>query len=261
MISCKACEIVYLWPQPTPEALESHYQQASILHGTSTEVQYLSRVYSQNNKETAESLLLAIEKYYGKSKANLVGGYVADIGCNAADFLFGFKELGFEKLLGVEPDQKLQTWNQHYVGCDTHIGMLSTVEDRYRGTCSILALRDSLEHHLDPLSSMLKCFQLLAPGGVLYLQVPNIKCKIAVHNLEAFEWFEPDHLYYFSSKSISELLTKAGFNKIVTETPATDFDRNDHALISAEPYFSEAMRASIEAEKAGRILRCFAIKI
>ncbi len=260
MMKCQKCEVCYLWPMPSEEILIEHYQKASVLHGTSTEDQYQQRVFNPANRETVETLLSGLAASHQINREELASGWIVDIGCNAADFLFGFRCCGFESLLAVEPDEKVQAWNRQYVGCSTHVGMLNTIDDYYDGRCTLVALRDSLEHHLNPFHSIRKCFDLLAPGGILFLQVPNIKCRIATHNLEAFEWFEPDHLFYFDPCSIEHLLRQCGFSAIETETLSTTYDEQDHNLVSwGEPY-SEDARGSIEAEKTGRVLRCFAIK-
>ncbi|MEB3214301.1 MAG: class I SAM-dependent methyltransferase, partial [Leptolyngbyaceae bacterium] len=193
-------------------------------------------------------------------RAELAKGWIVDVGCNAADFLFGFRSCGFESLLAVEPDEKVQAWNKHYVGCSTHVGMLNTMDGYYDGQCTFVALRDSLEHHLNPAYSISKCFDLLAPGGILFVQVPNMKCQIAIHNLEAFEWFEPDHLFYFDPCSIENLLRQCGFSEIVTETITSPYDEQDHILVSKGEPFSNANRKSIEDKKMGRVLRCFGFK-
>ncbi|NCV70784.1 MAG: hypothetical protein EBW55_08815 [Betaproteobacteria bacterium] len=161
-----------------------------------------------------------IANEYGIAADELRGGFIADIGCNAADFLAGFRALGFDFLLGVEPDPILQERNAKFLGCDVHIGLADTVPESYLGRCSLVVLRDTLEH----------------------------------------DWFEVDHLFYFTPSSVNYLLTSCGFEQMYSKTVPSGYDREDLSTISDGKEITDETLEQIGNTKTGRVLQAFGVK-
>ena len=86
-----------------------------------------------------------------------------------------------------------------------------------------VTMLDVLEHTVDPLSFLRRAFEVLKPGGVLYVAVPNQRCLMTVlldrwirAGLPGREFFlerlyvEP-HVYYFCPQTLRAMLEKVGF--------------------------------------------------
>ena len=72
---------------------------------------------------------------------------------------------------------------------------------------SVCLLAHVLEHLYDPLASLKRIRSVLAEDGHVLLEVP---CATAPESLPPGT-FTPEHLTYFSERTISALLRKAGF--------------------------------------------------
>lgn len=80
----------------------------------------------------------------------------------------------------------------------------------------------TLDHLHNPLESLRAVYSFLRPGGVLYLEVPNLNDAMARYLPEqsrqdylTFFWHRA-HLFYFSQKTISALLQEVGFEVNIT---------------------------------------------
>ena len=79
------------------------------------------------------------------------------------------------------------------------------------GGYDAIALGDVIEHLTDPLTALERIAELLAPGGVLYLTIPDSGSRLA-RRMGARWWSViPTHVQYFSRASIALLLRRAGF--------------------------------------------------
>ena len=99
--------------------------------------------------------------------------------------------------------------------------------------CSSLA-----EHLTDPAATLARLAALLAPGGLLYLTVPNV----IVNTIDAFL---ADHLSHFSTPSLTVLLHRCGLRPVVglRASPA----RPDHADGRARARLRRAPRSIVWA--------------
>jgi len=73
-------------------------------------------------------------------------------------------------------------------------------------------LRSYLEHEMNPLPVLQEIFRVLQPGGVVIVKVPNygsINRLVMGHKWCGFRY--PDHLNYFTPKTLSKMAKKAGF--------------------------------------------------
>jgi SAM-dependent methyltransferase len=97
-----------------------------------------------------------------------------------------------------------------------------------------------LEHVHQPKEVIGKLWEWLKPGGVLYLQVPNIE-SLDARIFQSY-WYGlelPRHLFHFSPVSLRRLIASFGFDEVLLRTmPYT------HAEVSM-PYVFDELRAKI----------------
>jgi SAM-dependent methyltransferase len=80
-----------------------------------------------------------------------------------------------------------------------------------------------VEHLSDPAVVFRNCQRALRDGGVLYLITPNARSRGLTLFRDAWWNLEdPTHVRFFSSRSISLMLRRAGFGRIVTRIPIAD---------------------------------------
>ena len=144
---------------------------------------------------------------------NYQDGYkLLDIGCGNGDFLAKAKSAGWN-VLGIDPDPKA-------IGAavsnnlDACVGTVETIKDRLKQFDAI-TLSHVIEHVHEPEKTLEVIFGLLKPGGVVYLDTPNISsygARFFKQNWQALDC--PRHLTLFNPESLTGLLHDIGFENI-----------------------------------------------
>jgi 2-polyprenyl-3-methyl-5-hydroxy-6-metoxy-1,4-benzoquinol methylase len=75
----------------------------------------------------------------------------------------------------------------------------------------VITMWDVIEHVTDPLAEISRAFQLLKPGGLLVLHTMDIDSAFARLMGGRWPWLMEMHIYYFSRRTLSAMLEKAGF--------------------------------------------------
>lgn len=134
--------------------------------------------------------------------------HIIDIGSGMGDSLFYLRDNGFSKakLYSIEPSefcaQHLRENGIEVISRDVE----SDWEKEYVGKFDLVIMRHVLEHFLDPLAVMQKMAKILKPNGIIYIAVPNSKKPT---RLLKSSFFRVVHTYYFSTISLTNLLTKS----------------------------------------------------
>jgi ubiquinone/menaquinone biosynthesis C-methylase UbiE len=71
-----------------------------------------------------------------------------------------------------------------------------------------------IEHFNDPLDALIEMNRLLKMGGYLYLQTPDIHGMVLRQGI--YRYFKVVHTYYFSLVTLTSLLSKAGFEIVLS---------------------------------------------
>lgn len=90
-------------------------------------------------------------------------------------------------------------------------GIRQLPDDHFTAIC----MRSYLEHEAQPLEVMKESFRILKKGGVVIIKVPNydsINRKVTGRKWVGFRY--PDHLNYFTPKTLGEMAKAAGFERL-----------------------------------------------
>jgi SAM-dependent methyltransferase len=77
----------------------------------------------------------------------------------------------------------------------------------------LVIMSSFLEHEVNPLPLLRRCFTHLAPGGQIIVKVPNYGCfnrMVRGRRWCGFRW--PDHVNYFTPATLRALAARAGFH-------------------------------------------------
>lgn len=111
-----------------------------------------------------------------------------------------------------------------------------------------------IEHIPNPLKFMKEVNRVLKPGGLVLLATPNeggyLKKIMGKHWLS---YRHAEHLFFFSPKTLGELLSKSGFNSIEFRKDETRFYPLRHLLDGVKYYFKGKFFRDL-AEFLGMIL-------
>lgn len=141
-----------------------------------------------------------------------------EVGCHEGLFLQEAKKKGFE-VRGIEPNKKAALRAQEN-GIDVFCGMLEEFDTSE--PFDYIVLFHVLEHFENPRGALEKINTLLVPGGLLVIEVPNIESFSARRARGKWEYITREHQYYFSPKTITNLLMRTGFR--VLQITKKDFD-------------------------------------
>jgi predicted SAM-dependent methyltransferase len=131
-----------------------------------------------------------------------------DVGCHAGVFVEIAAQHGWDAW-GVEPSQWAVAQAQS-AGLNVVEGTMSTAgfEDE---SFHIITMWDVIEHLERPMAEVRQAHRLLKPGGLLVAHTMDLDSPFARIMGERWPWLMEMHLYYFTRRTLTTLMEKAGF--------------------------------------------------
>lgn len=139
------------------------------------------------------------------------GRTLLDVGAYCGYFLDVARQAGFEPE-GLE----LSKWasdRARSLGFEVHAEALAdraASGQRY----DTVTMWDVIEHMADPRAELQAAFQLIEPGGSLFLSTIDAGSPVARAMGRSWPWLMDMHLYYFDRSTITELLHEVGFQAV-----------------------------------------------
>jgi len=202
VVYCESCQLGRLSPLPTEEALRELYGSRAYFEGVDG-VGYAD--YAGDAAQFART-------FRAKLAALLRFGPVRDlleIGCGPGYFLREARRAGVAHAVGLDRNP----WAVEEVRRGGDEGRVGSIEDlpAERDYDAVVML-DLIEHVVDPLAFLEQVRERLRPGGRVFLMTPNIRSLLA--RVAGRRWVSfkiPEHLYYYSPRSMRALLERSGF--------------------------------------------------
>jgi 2-polyprenyl-3-methyl-5-hydroxy-6-metoxy-1,4-benzoquinol methylase len=136
-------------------------------------------------------------------------GALCDIGCWVG-FLVSEAERRGWQAQGVEPADFAASFARERLGVSVQTATLEGA-DLQSGGFDALVMADVVEHLPEPGAALDRASELLRPGGVLFLALPDAGGLVA-RALGARWWsVVPTHVHYFTRPSLTLLLARHGF--------------------------------------------------
>jgi SAM-dependent methyltransferase len=154
------------------------------------------------------------------------GGTVLEVGCGAGGNLVPFRDAGYTAV-GVDLGSEYVAYGRDVRGLDLRTG---TVAD-FAGSADLVIYRQVFEHLLDVDGELAELRKHLAPGCVVYIEVPGVK-DLNYVNGDFLRYCQLPHVYHFSKATLAATLAAGGF-----------------AMLDAD----ESVRAAFVASEVGAI--------
>ena len=216
LLECPGCGLLYASPQPTPEELEELY--ARLYYRPENTLEGDLRVRErERNRVLCRAVLGELLRRYPRLRPGAREGpsRALDYGCGPGYFLAECREAGFE-VSGVELSGVAARYARERLGLavrgDPEAALAELPPDGYQ----LITAWSVIEHTRRPREVLAALAAALAPGGVLCLTVPNLRCWR--HLLEGDRWFNisnPTHLVFFRQGGLRKLLGEVGLVKVV----------------------------------------------
>lgn len=141
-------------------------------------------------------------------------GVLLEVGSGTGEFVKAADDLGY-CVYGIEPS----SWaaeRARELGANVETGFLADWQPTHEDIRpTLVAMWHTLEHVPEPADLLAEVADVLRPGGVLVLEVPNFDSSEAARLGTAWEGAQPeDHYVQFTTKGIAALLQRTGFEVI-----------------------------------------------
>jgi SAM-dependent methyltransferase len=206
---CEQCGLTFLNPRMSQKKLFEYYSKQSRIPRDSIE----------SDSPFAAHMKLQIDEIE-KFKPISKGMRVLEIGCAEGLFLQGLEKRANEKLklYGVELSEKYIAQAKKILPDVTVFEKPLEETEFDLLKFDLVILRHVLEHLGNPLACLEKVRSILAPEGVLYIEVPDSRDT----NPSMSRFYHHEHLLYFTTQILSSYLQAAGLDPLVCER----FDAN-----------------------------------
>lgn len=243
IVRCLSCDLVFFNPQPSLEYLRDFYSSQSGYMSSIEENLHSFESDPSAWKNTANFILDKVYRY----KKEEAGQRILDVGSAYGFFLLFAKERGFD-VHGIEISSETSRYAKEH-GIDVqHTTLLEAKLNE--SSFDIITMNNVLEHTLNPVAELTKAYKLLKSSGVIFIAVPNFDSLTA--QVDAFYWKMkswPNHMFYFTEKTLSAILRKAGFSvaEVFTHLGEADYSHDvrvvrDRMCLTSESDIDEAIR-------------------
>jgi 2-polyprenyl-3-methyl-5-hydroxy-6-metoxy-1,4-benzoquinol methylase len=204
IVQCRHCGLTYTNPRPTESTIGRFYPPDY-------------RPHSPRGKRAIRLPSPFWSQLFGRPcperrgrLPRIGGGRLLDFGCGGGSYLRRMSQLGW-RVTGLDSSRRAVEKVREELACDVHLGTLPH-GDLSPGSFDVVTMWQSLEHVHRPMEVLRGAYEVLRPGGLIVVAVPNIAGLPAGWFAE--NWFGldlPRHLTHFTPATLSDMLLVAGF--------------------------------------------------
>ncbi|MGB2925067.1 MAG: class I SAM-dependent methyltransferase [Limnothrix sp.] len=216
LITCQNCSLIYYIPRPSPEELTKFYSNENYRKEFSESLMSGKKFAKQRYFQFEENI-----KKYDPKLLNLSSKKILDIGCGTGDFLNIAQEKNWT-IAGQELSSEAAISANQMLGHNCvqsgDLSILNLPAEFY----DVVTIYHVIEHLISPIEMLQKIHKLVRPGGLVFVETPNIGGLGA--KIQKEKWSQimpPEHINYFQPASLKYCFNKAGFlsPKILTRSP------------------------------------------
>lgn len=203
-VACTNCGLVWVDPRPfdNRQFYEQDYRRA------------YKNTFEPRLKHVVRAGRVALNRWSRIRDILHPGLRVLDVGSGGGEFSYLLARLG-QHVTGVEPNIGYAEYSRREYGLDIRRGFIGEVplEPASRDLVTIWHV---LEHTEDPGAVLMQLRNVLVPGGLLVVEVPNIEATCQSPR----STFHAAHLYHFNVTTLTALARHSGLHAVRHELSA-----------------------------------------
>jgi SAM-dependent methyltransferase len=198
VVACEACGMVYADQIPDQAAFDQYYRECSRYEDPTRRGQP-----SPVDQCRFEAIAAELAAHLPDPEVA-----IAEIGSSTGGLLAQLARLGYRRLQGVDPSAQCGVSAERVQGVKVAQGTI--FEPLPGAPHQVLLAVGVLEHIRDVNAALDNLGSALVPGGLLYLEVPDLEGFH--HTNEApFQEFSTEHINFFTRGSLENLMARLGF--------------------------------------------------
>jgi SAM-dependent methyltransferase len=203
LVRCRRCDLVYLNPRPDAQELGNLYSER-YFEARELQHEHAREAVEREISGRIPSVLRLLEKI------DLPCTWL-DIGSASGYLLAAAQRCGCN-VQGVEISEWASAFARDSLGLPVFTGTLQEYASAgEKPGFNLISMMSYLEHSQSPLADLDIAAQLLMPGGIVVIRVPNLGSFDRFwHGKHWWGWHLPYHLYHFTPGTLSKILIKAG---------------------------------------------------
>jgi 2-polyprenyl-3-methyl-5-hydroxy-6-metoxy-1,4-benzoquinol methylase len=215
IVRCVACHTIYV----SPAFDEEHYKN---VYG-STEYQTIMRDLGESSHD------YRVQRF-GSERVETMARYVdvredeppsyLDVGCSTGFVVEAARQHGWHAC-GIDLNASAIAFGR---GRGLNLRVAALDDPAFAtGSFDAISLFDVLEHLLHPAATLQRCLELLRPGGIIYLYVPNYdSASRLLLGADAHFIWPTHHLNYYTPTTLADLLERHGLQVELVQTEGLD---------------------------------------
>lgn len=202
---CLRCGVLFVTPQPSPDALTNHFQRGGLVPTN----------FDTHFEVNRQPVLSQVANYIQSRKS---GGVILDVGCSTGRFLANFANRSSWEARGLELSLPAAQ-EAGRLGLRVHVGDTRSAKFQDR-TFDVITILDAFYYFPNPASELAELNRILKQDGLLMLEVPWANTRLwqravvintLLNGARIPLLQSSDHLFYYTPKSVSLLLEACGF--------------------------------------------------
>ncbi len=162
-----------------------------------------------------------------------------DVGASSGEFVYLMQQQGFDAS-GIEPHAGYAAYGREQLGLNIlHGAMLDHADQLPAASLHLITMFHVLEHMVSPVETLASFRRLLAPDGLLFIEVPGSTRLCGRSTL-----FFKAHALHFTGPTLRAVVERAGFEVLALEAP---WEGNVHLLARPSQQQADARAAHAPA--------------
>jgi SAM-dependent methyltransferase len=212
LVECEACSMRFINPRPTSAALARHYPKDYLCFTNFDHEHWLLRwAFRRLQQGQARRRVQQIESVTGPLARDT---RVLDVGCGRGELLARLSAARGCACVGTDINPDVVRIVRAELGIPAFLGTLAELGPAL-GTFDLVTMTEYLEHEPHPGDVLERARALLAPGGYLAIEVPDMSGPPG--RWFGGNWWQidaPRHLMFFSPRTLRRALEERGFEVV-----------------------------------------------